>query len=310
MYEFVSGLLSQCLPSNLIINHLETTETQYEESNVLSPETDNIFNNQNWENLAGDWPATCEDNDYIKEEYPEEEYTEDEKPLIRLFGYGWDPSLNDSELETSSYKKVPKSELNIGWVYGIPNRTPYIECADDDVSDNVELLDWDKTPNLLINISGFKDELISPNYKFGFYEMTYDSEWNLVEKNITSKWLQDNTSLFTLTDVIRYLNQEYNDGYYLELHMGRNPITLYKDSLFPFYVQNSELANEILYNNYMSYKSKKSKNLEWEYIPLKLSDFEDNWETLSETSDDDSDDESLIYYVKILPEPLNDVSQC
>jgi hypothetical protein len=328
MFKFVSELMGQCLPSNLLTKPVETdafTQTQHQENITFdSNDSDNYsyFHNQDLENIATEWTATSEytELDWDYNQY-EEARPEDELPLIRLFGHGWDPSFNDSELETPSYKKVSQSELDVAWIYAIQNRVPYIECIDDDVSHNVELLDWEKTPNMLINISGFKSDPVSSKFKFGLYELTYDCDWNVIEKCLTGKWLETNTSNFTLKDMVRYLNQKYPNGYILELHMGREPLVLFKDDVFPDYVQKSRLATETLFEYALEHPDFDPYNAKTPVLQEQATEQlfydSDDWESVSENS---ADDEVLVYHdhneyndyeiIKELEESLNEESKC
>jgi hypothetical protein len=176
----------------------------------------------------------------------------DEYPVIRVYGHGWDPSNNNSELSHPSYKKVSSVNLDVAWISALTNRVPYIECEGDDVSKNVELLDCQCVPNMVISISDFKDEP-PHNYKFGIYELYSDGS----EGYINYWWLEElgQCSVFTLKELVRELNVYYPDGYNLELHMGRQPLMEFDGLRLPNYVQYSDMVNELMYEYSLEHPS-------------------------------------------------------
>lgn len=180
-------------------------------------------------------PTLVEEKDY------DENYDYDKYPIIRIFGHGWDASKDDEDLMNNSWKRVNAIDLDLAWVYGLPERTPYIEFEDDDVSDNVVDYEENMVPNMLISISDFKYMPKYTPFRFGIWEVT-----NTTEINITHRWLQENTSIFTLRDIVRFLNNIYPEGYHLELHMGRNPVHDFDENKIPEHVQYSEEAEQYL----------------------------------------------------------------
>lgn len=183
--------------------------------------------------------------DDVYEDY-DENYDYDKYPIIRLFGHGWDPSKSDEELVNPSWKKVNSIDLDVAWVYSLPYRSAYIEFPEDNVSDNVEQLDSNLVPNMMISISDFKgiNSKYNSLYKFGIWEVT-----NSIETDITNGWLHEGTSVFTLREIIRHLNVLYPNGYHLELHMGRNNLSEFKSCELPDYVQYSDEATQMLYEH-------------------------------------------------------------
>jgi hypothetical protein len=165
---------------------------------------------------------------------------EDDKdyPIIHVFGHGWDPTDDDHSLYAAGYKKVSSGDIDNVWLYGLEYRGPYIECADDNTDDNVVRFDNHKVPNLLISLADFKGSVASKLYRFGIWCDNVDQ---------TSKWLEQNTSIFTLKDLVRSYNEVYPDGYYLELHVSRIPLREFDYTKLPSYVQYTVTANEMVH---------------------------------------------------------------
>ena len=205
--QLFTHYLNQCMPNGLL-------------PNLRSSYTETVFQEQ---------------DDY------DEDYDYDKYPIIRIFGHGWDASKDNQDLKNNSWKRVNAIDIDLAWVYGLPERTPYIECEGDFVSENVVGYDYDMVPNMLISISDFKNMPKYTPFKFGIWEVT-----NTTEIDITNRWTEENTSIFTLREIIRFLNNIYPNGYHLELHMGRNHATEFDEEKMPEYVQYSKEAEQYL----------------------------------------------------------------
>lgn len=226
--------------------------------------------------------------DYSKEYDSKEHYSDidgvipfkESYPTIRVYGHGWDPTDSDNELTYPSYKKVNSLNMDLAYISALSTRSPYIECEDDDVSKNVELLDWCRIPNMLISICDFKNAL-PHNFKFGIYD--YDNDTGN-ELYINNWWLETmgQCSVFTLKELVCNLNEYYQDGYNLELHMGRMSLLEFKGTDMPDYVQFSDMANELMYEY-------SKDNINFVYLPripyIDNNSIDDNYSIITQLDD-------------------------
>lgn len=178
------------------------------------------------------------------------------KPVIRVFGHGWDPTDSDDDLMYPGFQKVSPLLLDGVEVYGLGHRNIYVECQDDDPDVQVVKLPTESVPNLMVSIANFKDTFNSDKYKFGIW---------MDNVNYTPQWLECYMSVFTLRELLVHFNQLLPRGYYLQLNTSRVPLRQFDAYQLPKYVGYTTQTNDYL-REYLVTKKYVQLNSDCQYM--------------------------------------------